>query len=155
LKPAQTLRLARVKTQGQNEIMKVGYARVSSGDQTTALQIAALRKAGCKTVFRDEGVSGAISNRPALSRCLKKLEPGDVLVVWRLDRLGRSLGNLITTLDDLKRRGVKFQSITESIDTDTPTGRAMWQMIGIWPSWRDLSSPSGRALASKPRKPAA
>jgi DNA invertase Pin-like site-specific DNA recombinase len=62
---------------------------------------------------------------------LKKLEPSDTLIVWKLDRLRRSLRDLITMLDDLKRRGVKFRSLTEHIDTDTPTGRAMWQMIGL------------------------
>jgi DNA invertase Pin-like site-specific DNA recombinase len=62
---------------------------------------------------------------------LKKLEHGDTLTVWKLDRSGRSLRDLITMLDDLKRRGVKFRSLTEAIDTDTPTGRAMWQMIGV------------------------
>ena len=113
------------------EAMKYGYARVSTDDQTLALQLAALKKAGCKTVFKDEGVSGAISNRPALSRCLKKLVPGDTLIVWKLDRLGRSLRDLILLLDDLKQRDVKFRSVTESIDTDTPTGRAMWMMIGL------------------------
>ena len=66
--------------------------------------------------------------RPALLRCLKKLEHGDTLTVWKLDRLGRSLRDLITMLDDLKERGVKFRSLTEAIDTETPTGRAMWQM---------------------------
>jgi DNA invertase Pin-like site-specific DNA recombinase len=60
---------------------------------------------------------------------IKKLEHGDTLIVWKLDRLGRSLRDLITMLDDLKQRGVKFRSLTEAIDTDTPTGRAMWQMI--------------------------
>ena len=84
------------------EGMKYGYARVSTDDQT-----------------------------PALQRCLKKLEPGDTLIVWKLDRLGRSLRDLITMLDDLKAQGVKFHSLTEAIDTTTPTGRAMWQMIGI------------------------
>jgi DNA invertase Pin-like site-specific DNA recombinase len=69
--------------------------------------------------------------RPALLRCLKRLEIGDTLIVWKLDRLGRSLRDLITMLDDLKRRQVKFRSLTEHIDTDTPTGRAMWQMIGL------------------------
>src|ERR1035441_6863766 len=64
-------------------------------------------------------------------RCLKKLEHGDTLIVWKLDRLGRSLRDLITMLDDLKKRGVKFRSLTEAIDTETPTGRAMWQMIGV------------------------
>jgi len=111
--------------------MKYGYARVSTDDQTTALQRAALTKAGCKTIFKDEGLSGATTKRPALVRCLKKLEHGDTLMVWKLDRLGRSLRDLITMLDDLKHRGVKFRSLTEAIDTETPTGRAMWQMIGV------------------------
>lgn len=69
--------------------------------------------------------------RPALARCLKKPETGDTLVVWKLDRLGRSLRDLIHMLDDFKQRGVKFRSLTEAIDTETPTGRAMWQMIGV------------------------
>ncbi len=111
--------------------MKYGYARVSTDDQTPALQLAALKKAGCKTVFKDEGLSGATTKRPALLRCLKRLRPGDVLIVWKLDRLGRSLRDLIAMLDDLRARGVKFRSLTEAIDTDTPTGRAMWQMIGV------------------------
>ena len=68
---------------------------------------------------------------PCPSPLLKKLEHGDTLIVWKLDRLGRSLRDLITMLDDLKRRGVKFSSLTEAIDTETPTGRAMWQMIGV------------------------
>ena len=72
-----------------------------------------------------------MAKRPALFRCLKKLEHGDTLVVWKLDRLGRSLRDLIAMLDDLKQRGVKFRSLTEAIDTDTATGRAMWQMIGV------------------------
>ena len=111
--------------------MKYGYARVSTDDQTPALQLAALKRAGCKTIFKDEGISGAVSNRPALLRCLKKLEHGDTLTVWKLDRLGRSLRDLITMLDDLKQRGVKFRSLTEAIDTETSTGRAMWQMICV------------------------
>ena len=82
-------------------------------------------------MFRDDGLSGAIRNRPALLRCLKKLQRGDTLIVWKLDRLGRSLRDLISMLDDLKQRGVKFRSLTEHIDTDTATGRAMWQMIGV------------------------
>jgi DNA invertase Pin-like site-specific DNA recombinase len=69
--------------------------------------------------------------RPQLTRCLASLQPGDVPVVWKLDRLGRSLRDLIVLLDDLKARDVAFRSLTESIDTTTPTGRAMWQMVGI------------------------
>jgi DNA invertase Pin-like site-specific DNA recombinase len=111
--------------------MKYGYARVSTEDQNPALQLAALQRAGCKTVFKDEGLSGMTTKRPALLRCLKRLESGDTLIVWKLDRLGRSLRDLITLLDDLRARGVKFRSLTESIDTETPTGRALWQMIGV------------------------
>jgi len=72
-----------------------------------------------------------ISEGHTLLRCLKALEDGDTLIVWKLDRLGRSLRDLIAMLDDLKERGVKFRSLTEQIDTETPTGRAMWQMIGV------------------------
>ena len=110
--------------------MKYGYARVSTEDQNPAMQLAALKKAGCKTVFKDE-VTGAHVNRPALARCLKKLETGDTLIVWKLDRLGRSLRDLITMLDDFRSTGIRFKSLTEAIDTETPTGRAMWQMIGV------------------------
>jgi DNA invertase Pin-like site-specific DNA recombinase len=111
--------------------MKYGYARASTDDQNPALQLAALKNAACKAVFKDDGPSGATIKRPALLRCLRKLEHGDTLIVWKLDRLGRSLRDLITMLDDLKHRGVKFRSLTEAIDTETPTGRAMWQMIGV------------------------
>src|ERR1700722_8394401 len=111
--------------------MKYGYARVSTDDQNPALQLAALKKDGCKTIFKDAGLSGATTKRPALLGCLKKLEHGDTLTVWKLDRLGRSLRDLIIMLDDLKYRGVKFRSLTEAIDTETPTGRAMWQIIGM------------------------
>jgi DNA invertase Pin-like site-specific DNA recombinase len=110
--------------------MKYGYARVSADDQNPATQLTALKKAGCKTVFKDE-VTGAHVNRPALARCLKALQPGDTLIVWKLDRLGRSLRDLIHMLDGFKWQGIKFQSLTEAIDTETPTGRAMWQMIGV------------------------
>ena len=111
--------------------MKYGYARTSTGDQTTALQLAALKTARCSHVFEDRGLSGSTAERPALRRCLKALRAGDTLVVWKLDRLGRSLRDLIAMMDDLRERGVRFQSLTESIDTQTPTGRAMWQMIGV------------------------
>ena len=111
--------------------MKIGYARVSTEDQNPAMQIVALKKAGCTRLFKDE-LSGATGvKRPALLRCLKALKKGGTLIVWKLDRLGRSLRDLITMLDDLKQRGVKFHSLTEAIDTTTPTGRAMWQMIGV------------------------
>jgi DNA invertase Pin-like site-specific DNA recombinase len=111
--------------------MRYGYARVSTDDQKAHMQRAALKQDGCEKIFTDDGKSGATVNRPQLQKCLKKLDSGDSLTVWKLDRLGRSLRDLITILDDLKRRGVTFRSLTENIDTHTPTGRAMWQMIGV------------------------
>src|ERR1039458_3510120 len=133
--------------------MKYGYARVSTDDQTPALQLAALKKAGCKTIFKDKlsGASGI--KRPSLDRCLKKLDPGDTLIVWKLDRLGRSLADLIRMLDDFKKRDVKFRSLTEAIDTETPTGRAMWQMIGVLAELeRSLISERTRAGVKAARK---
>src|ERR1035437_6153260 len=88
--------------------MKYGYARVSTEDQNADMQLTALKRAGCKTAFTDQ-LSGATGvKRPALLRCLKKLEHGDTLMVWKLDRLGRSLRDPITLLDDLKKRGVSI-----------------------------------------------
>jgi len=111
--------------------MKYGYARVWTDEQSPALQLAALKRAGCRSVFKDAGISGTTAQRPALLQCLKTLQAGDTLIVWKLDRLGRSLRDLIRLLDDLKHRGVKFRSLTEAIDTDSATGRAMWRMIGM------------------------
>lgn len=110
--------------------MKIGYCRVSTDDQNPALQLAALKRSGCRKIFTDKA-TGAHVKRPELTKCLKALKAGDVLVVWKLDRLGRSLRDLIALLDDLKTRGVAFRSLTEAIDTATATGRAMWQMVGI------------------------
>ena len=87
--------------------MKIGYARVSTEDQTAALQLAALKRAKCRKIFKDEGLSGSTAQRPALRRCLKKLEHADTLTVWKLDRLARSLRDLIAIImEDLNRRGV-------------------------------------------------
>jgi DNA invertase Pin-like site-specific DNA recombinase len=105
--------------------VKYGYARTSTDDQTTALQLAALKRVKCSHIFEDKGLSGATTKRPSLARCLKTLRAGDTLIVWKLDRLGRSLRDLIAMLDELRDRGVVFQSLTEAIDTATPTGRAM------------------------------
>src|SRR2546428_2218540 len=110
--------------------MKIGYCRVSTDDQNPDLQLSALKRAGCKRIFTDKA-TGEHVKRPELAKCLKALKAGDILVVWKLDRLGRSLHDLIGLLDNLKTRGVAFRSVTESIDTATPTGRAMWQMVGI------------------------
>jgi DNA invertase Pin-like site-specific DNA recombinase len=110
--------------------MKIGYCRVSTDDQNPDLQLAALKRAGCKNICTDKA-TGAHVKRPQLTKCLASLQAGDVLVVWKLDRLGRSLRDLIALLDDLKARDSGFRSLTEAIDSTTPTGRAMWQMIGI------------------------
>jgi DNA invertase Pin-like site-specific DNA recombinase len=111
--------------------MKYGYTRVSTDDQDPTLQLAALKKAGCRQTFTDHGISGATAKRPALARCLKALQPGDTLTVWKLDRLGRSVRDLLNILHDIQARGVCFQSITEAIDTKTPTGRAMLHMVAL------------------------
>ena len=111
--------------------MKYGYARVSTEDQNPALQLAALKKAGCRQTFTDHGITGATLKRPALTRCLKALETGDTLIVWKLDRLGRSVRDLLNILHDLEQRGIRFQSLTDAIDTATPTGRAMLHMVAL------------------------
>jgi hypothetical protein len=101
--------------------MLLGYARVSTDQQDHALQLDALRAAGCDKLFV-ETASGIRTDRPELGKALEQARQGDVLVVWRLDRLARSLRHLIGIADDLNRRGVALKSITESIDTTTPTG---------------------------------
>ena len=111
--------------------MIYGYARISTDEQNAQMQIDALKAVHCDQLFMDQGIGGATMNRPSLLVCLKSLERGDTLIVWKLDRLGRNLADLIAMLDDLTARGVAFRSLTEAIDTQTPTGRAMWQMIGI------------------------
>jgi DNA invertase Pin-like site-specific DNA recombinase len=109
--------------------MLLGYARVSTDQQDHALQLDALRAAGCDKVFVETG-SGTRTDRPELARVLEQVRQEDVLVVWRLDRLARSLRHLIDIADDLNRRGVALKSITESIDTTTPTGRFMFNILG-------------------------
>jgi DNA invertase Pin-like site-specific DNA recombinase len=110
--------------------MKYGYARLSTGDQDSASQAAALKRAGCQKVFSDK-LSGVAAKRSALVRCLKTLQNGDTLIVWKLDRLGRSLSDLISILEDLRTRGIRFCSLTEAVDTGTPEGGAMWQTVRL------------------------
>jgi DNA invertase Pin-like site-specific DNA recombinase len=109
--------------------MKVGYARVSTHDQNLSLQKDALQKAGCEKVCHDTA-SGAKTERPGLQEALDYLREGDSLVVWRLDRLGRSLQHLIETVKQLEERGVGFHSLTESIDTTTSGGRLVFHIFG-------------------------
>ena len=111
--------------------MKYGYARVSTDDQNPALLLAALKKAGCRQTFTDHGITGATMKRPSLARCLKTLEAGDTLIVWKLDRLGRSVRDLLNILHDLKQRAIRFRSLTDAIDTETPTGRAMLHIVAL------------------------
>lgn len=107
----------------------IGYARVSTAEQDTALQTDALRKAGCEKIFEDS-ISGAKADRPGLAAALGYLREGDVLVVWRLDRLGRSLPHLIETIGALDAYGIGFLSLTESIDTTTSGGRLIFHVFG-------------------------
>src|SRR5690554_5465383 len=107
----------------------IGYARVSTAEQDTALQTDALRKAGCERIF-DDTVSKAKAERPGLTAALEFLRDGDVLVVWRLDRLGRSLPHLIEVVSTLKAHDVEFRSLTENINTTTPGGRLIFHVFG-------------------------
>lgn len=109
--------------------MKVGYARVSTRDQDAAMQAEALGAAGCEKIF-EETASGAQMDRPQLSKVIEFLRKGDVLVVWKLDRLARSLKQLIETVEELESRGIGFVSLTESIDTTTPGGRLIFHVFG-------------------------
>lgn len=109
--------------------MAIGYARVSTRVQSHDLQIDALQKAGCAKVFI-ETASGAHRNRPELRGALEYARSGDVLVVWRLDRLARSMRQLIETIEDLERRDIGFRSLTEAIDTTTASGRLVFHVMG-------------------------
>jgi DNA invertase Pin-like site-specific DNA recombinase len=110
--------------------MLLGYARVSRGeDQDTRLQTDALETAGCRLIF-EERASGGRWDRPELHRLLGRLRHGDVLVVWKLDRLSRSLKDLLLILEKVETAGAGFRSLTEAIDTTTPAGRMMMQMLG-------------------------
>ncbi len=110
--------------------MKIGYARVSTDDQNLHLQRDALKKAGCKKIVADKGVSGNSTQRDGLDRALKQLKKGDVLVVWRLDRLGRSLRHLIELIATLREKGVGFQSLSDGISTTTAGGQLVFHIMG-------------------------
>jgi predicted site-specific integrase-resolvase len=109
-------------------VMQVGYARVSTRDQHLTLQRDALRKAGCQQIY-EEVVSGARAERPVLQQTLAQLREGDVLLIWKLDRLGRSLRHLIEVVTDLAERGIGFKSLQEHRDTTTSSGKLMFHMF--------------------------
>jgi DNA invertase Pin-like site-specific DNA recombinase len=108
---------------------RIGYGRVSTLDQHASIQRGLLEAAGCERVFLDEGVSGAKASRPELDRCLAYLRPGDVLVVTKLDRLGRSVKNLIELAENLRERGVDLVATQQQIDTTTSTGKLLFTML--------------------------
>lgn len=109
--------------------MKIGYARVSTLEQNLNLQIDALNDAGCEKIITDE-ISGSVADRPGLSKLNEILRKGDTLVVWRLDRMGRSLKHLIKWINDLHEKEIGFQSIQETIDTSNATGKLIFHIFG-------------------------
>lgn len=125
---------------------KIGYVRVSDKDQSENLQIDALKNSGCDLIYGDHGVSGAITKRCGLDDMLASLEAGDTLVVWKLDRLGRSTIHLLQLLSDLRDRGVDFQAITQGIDTTTAVGRMLYGQLAVFAEYeRSLISERTKA----------
>jgi DNA invertase Pin-like site-specific DNA recombinase len=108
--------------------MLIGYARVSTQDQNLELQTEALAKAGCKKIF-DDKISGSHAERPGLAKVQEALRDGDTLVVWKLDRLGRSVKHLVDLVGELHKRGVQFKSLTDAIDTGTASGRFFFHVM--------------------------
>ena len=108
--------------------MLIGYARVSTQDQNLDLQTEALTKVGCKKIYNDK-ISGSRAERPGLTKALEMLREGDTLVVWKLDRLGRSVKNLVDLVGELHQQGIQFKSLTDAIDTGTPSGRFFFHVM--------------------------
>ena len=109
--------------------MIIGYARVSTQDQNAELQIDALKKIGCQEIFTEK-MTGTLKTRPELSACLRTLRKGDTLAVWRMDRLARSLKDLVEIIEDLHQREIGFRSLTESIDTTSASGKLIFHIFG-------------------------
>jgi DNA invertase Pin-like site-specific DNA recombinase len=128
-----TPKVARARSSDAGEItskpMLIGYARVSTVDQNLALQRDALTEAGCTKIFTEQ-MSGAVTDRPALHDALEFARSGDTLIVWKLDRLARSMKQLIETVETLRLRGIGFRSLTEALDTTTAQGRLVFHMFG-------------------------
>jgi DNA invertase Pin-like site-specific DNA recombinase len=126
--------------------MKIGYARVSTGEQNLCLQRDALETAGCEVIYQDEGISGITIERNGLAQALSAMEAGDTLVVWKLDRLGRSLGFLCELVKRLGKQGIGFQSLTDGIDTTTNSGKLVFHIMGALAEFeRDLIRERTRA----------
>lgn len=111
--------------------MKIGYARVSTADQSLDMQLDALKAAGCDRIYTEKA-SGAKDDRMELIRVMDTLRTGDVLYVYKLDRLARSTIKLISTLDDVKKRGAEFVSLNDNLDTTTAAGKAMFGMLAVF-----------------------
>lgn len=122
------LNIAATPLPGQAGTRRIGYARVSTADQDLAPQLDVLRAKGCHPIY-SEHASGKHADRPELAQAMKALRAGDTLVVWRLDRLGRSLPDLIATVNELAGRGVAFESVTEAIDTTTASGKLVFNIF--------------------------
>ena len=128
-KAARAISAQRPGEDGSSKGMLLGYARVSTIDQNLALQRDALAEAGCGRIFTEQ-LSGAVTDRPALSDALEFARSGDTLIVWKLDRLARSMKQLIETIENLRVRGIGFRSLTEALDTTTAQGRLVFHMFG-------------------------
>ena len=111
---------------------KIGYVRVSDHEQNEDMQIDALNLAGCDVIYGDHGVSGKVTKRKGLDDLLTSLKEGDTLCVWKLDRLGRSTIHLLQLLDDLRKRSIDFQAITQGIDTTTAVGRMLYGQLAVF-----------------------
>lgn len=141
----RTLSVLNQKTDKSHLMIAIGYARVSTGEQDTALQLDALRKAGCEKLFEDRA-SGVKADRPGLTDAIGYAREGDTLTVWKLDRLGRSMKHLIEIVTDLEAKGVGFRSLTENIDTTTSGGRLVFHLFGALAQFeRDLIRERTRA----------
>ena len=125
--------------------MKIGYARVSTKEQSLNLQEDALQKAGCEKIYSEQ-ISGVKSERPQLQEMIKQLRQGDVIVVWKLDRLGRSLRDLVNLVATFQDEGVEFQSLQDKIDTTTPTGKLAFHLFAALAEFeRDIISSRTKA----------
>jgi DNA invertase Pin-like site-specific DNA recombinase len=130
----------------------IGYARVSTQDQNLELQIDALTKAGCQRIFEDK-ISGTRTERPGLTKAQEMLREGDTLVVWKLDRLGRSVKHLVDLVGEFRKRGIEFKSLTDSIDTGTPSGRFFFHvMASLAEMERELIAERTRAGLARARE---
>ena len=118
----------REQRQDGEQTVLIGYARVSTQDQNLDLQTEALTKAGCKRIFNDK-ISGSRAERPGLTKALEMLREGDTLIVWKLDRLGRSVKNLVDLVGELHKQGIQFKRLTDAIDTGTPSGRFFFHVM--------------------------